>query len=97
MNSSNLRTISLITTAISIGLGGLGMLASFMYLSMSSPQDITAGQAGFMAGAIAATGGVSSLAVLASCTREQYVRSHSTVTLRAATAVPRLPLRPGNL
>jgi hypothetical protein len=69
MNSSHLRSISLIATATSIGLGGLGMLASFMYLSMSSPQEIAAGQAGFVAGAIAATGGVISLAVLASSAR----------------------------
>ena len=69
MGPTVIRSISLVATAICLGLGLLGMLAGFMYLSMSSPQDIAAGQAGFVAGAVLATGAVISLAVVAAGTK----------------------------
>ena len=56
MGPTVIRSISLVATAICLGLGLLGMLAGFMYLSMSSPQDIAAGQAAFVAGGARAPG-----------------------------------------
>lgn len=64
MTPTNLRFLSLSAAIGSAALGGFGLLAGFMYLSMASPQDVMAGQAGIVAGAILLSAGVIALAIL---------------------------------
>jgi hypothetical protein len=60
-----LRPICLALAALAVVAGGLGMIASFLYLASSSMADITAGASGFVAGAVLIGAGLIALTMLA--------------------------------
>jgi hypothetical protein len=64
-SQSSLRPLCLVLSSLSVLAGGLGMLASFLYLASKTMDDITVGMAGFIAGAILIAAGVISLTMLA--------------------------------
>lgn len=59
------RLAAYLLAVVSMGLGLLLMFASFLFLTQSQG-DLLAGQAGFVAGSVAVTGGVIAFAILAS-------------------------------
>jgi hypothetical protein len=72
-----LRRICLVLASLAIVAGGLGMLASFLYLGSRSMADITAGTSGFVAGAILIGAGLLSLTMLATRPAHSASKEHS--------------------
>lgn len=62
----NLRGLCFIMAAGSILCGGLGMAASFLFLSSAVPHENIAGASGFVAGAILIASGMMTFAIAAS-------------------------------
>jgi hypothetical protein len=63
---SSLQTVSVILAGLAVVAGVVGMPASFTYLASRHDQDVLAGVAGFIAGAVLAGSGIVSMAILAS-------------------------------
>ena len=60
-----MRSLCLLLSVLAILAGGFGMVMSFLYLGSQSMENIIAGAAGFVAGAILVGTGLISLAILA--------------------------------
>jgi hypothetical protein len=65
MKHSSLRSLCLFLSALAVLAGGAGMPLSFLFLGSSSHQDIWAGAAGFIAGAVLIGAGLIAMAILA--------------------------------
>jgi hypothetical protein len=59
-----MRSFCLLFSALAILAGGVGMAMSFLYLGSKGLENIIAGAAGFVAGAILIGAGLISLAIL---------------------------------
>jgi hypothetical protein len=66
MGDSSLRSFCLTLSMLAMLAGAGGMVLSFWYLASSHPSDISAGQSGFVAGAILIGSSLLSLSLLAS-------------------------------
>jgi hypothetical protein len=71
-----LRPICLTLATVAIVAGGLGIGASFIYLSFSSMADITAGASGFVAGAVLIGSGLLSMTMLATWPARSESKDH---------------------
>jgi len=69
-----LRPICLILSALAMMAGGLGMALSFLFLTENNSADLTAGSAGFIAGAVLIGSGLISLSQLVSAPASGAVR-----------------------
>jgi hypothetical protein len=65
MNSTSMRPFCLLLSLGSILAGGVGMLLSFLHLGTNSAPYVSAGSAGFIAGAVLIGAGLVSLTMLA--------------------------------
>jgi hypothetical protein len=56
---------SLVLAAVAVFVGAVGMALSFVFLASPNAMDVTAGNSGFLAGAVLVGSGILSLTVLA--------------------------------
>jgi len=65
MTSASLRVACGVLSVLTVLAGGLGMAISFLFLGSNRQEDIAAGAAGFVAGAILIGSGLVSLSLIA--------------------------------
>ena len=73
--SKTLGLACVVVATIAVGAGACGMVLSFLYMNSARMEDVTAGAAGFVAGAVLVGSGLISLTMLTAKASKEAVKS----------------------